>query len=252
MSGIGGHIECFESHMVPVKLGTAFREEICMTIQTSHNKRISFNEIGRRRYRFLENKHYLFSKFKASCYGNPPNGIRTPSGCHIAKTVIGPTMYGRGISKASETANKLDGLGIMPEETQGDEKVQRYFKEYSKLISFENNVITAHFPLKENLDKKNQKIAASGKSVYNCQYCDTGFNSIIGLSRHRTTKHADEYSPPTIPCPICGEGVRSHRELAEHAHQQHAENSDEFVVETVAFQNAQDYHVRVYDNLRKH
>ncbi|KAK6763015.1 hypothetical protein RB195_023643 [Necator americanus] len=52
------------------------------------------------------------------------------------------------------------------------------------------------------LDKKNQKIAASGK----------------------TTKHADEYSPPTIPCPICGEGVR----------------------------NAQDYHVRVYDNLRKH
>ncbi|KAK6764775.1 hypothetical protein RB195_024919 [Necator americanus] len=90
-------------------------------------------------------------------------------------------------------------------------------------------------------EKKNRKIAASGKKVYNCEYCDAGFNSISGLTRHRTTKHADEYSPPTILCPICRETVRSHRELAEHAHQQHAEDSDDFVVETVAFQNVEDY-----------
>ncbi|KAK6737161.1 hypothetical protein RB195_019699 [Necator americanus] len=94
-------------------------------------------------------------------------------------------------------------------------------------------------------EKKNRKIAASGKKVYSCEYCDAGFNSTSGLTRHRTTKHADEYSPPTILCPICRETVRSHRELAEHAHQQHAEDSDEFVVETVAFQNVQDYQVRV-------
>ncbi|KAK6764774.1 hypothetical protein RB195_024919 [Necator americanus] len=92
-------------------------------------------------------------------------------------------------------------------------------------------------------EKKNRKIAASGKKVYNCEYCDAGFNSISGLTRHRTTKHADEYSPPTILCPICRETVRSHRELAEHAHQQHAEDSDDFVVETVAFQNVEDYQV---------
>ncbi|KAK6730491.1 hypothetical protein RB195_007135 [Necator americanus] len=57
-------------------------------------------------------------------------------------------------------------------------------------------------------EKKNRKFAASGRSVYNCEYCDAGFNNISGLSRHRTTKHADEYSPPTILCSICRETVK--------------------------------------------
>ncbi|KAK6749875.1 hypothetical protein RB195_002094 [Necator americanus] len=45
---------------------------------------------------------------------------------------------------------ELDGLGILPEEAQGDENVQRYFEEYSKLILIENN-IESPFPLKENV-----------------------------------------------------------------------------------------------------
>ncbi|KAK6753546.1 hypothetical protein RB195_012876 [Necator americanus] len=80
-----------------------------------------------------------------------------------------------------------------------------------------------------------------GKSVYNCEYCDATFNSMSGLGRHRGAKHAVEYSAPAIICPICRESVKSHRELAEHAHQQHAENSDDFVVETIRFQDLQDY-----------
>ncbi|KAK6735243.1 hypothetical protein RB195_018429 [Necator americanus] len=35
----------------------------------------------------------------------PGNGIRTPCGLHIAKTVFGRAIYGRGISKASDAAN---------------------------------------------------------------------------------------------------------------------------------------------------
>ncbi|KAK6734858.1 hypothetical protein RB195_018192 [Necator americanus] len=50
----------------------------------------------------------------------------------------------------------------------------------------------------------------SGKRVYNCEYCGASFNN-------------------------------SHHEIAEHAHQQHPEDSDEFVVETFTFQNVQDY-----------
>ncbi|KAK6762557.1 hypothetical protein RB195_023326 [Necator americanus] len=191
MSGIGGHIECFESHKVPVKLGTAFGGEICMTIQTKPVITNGFPSVK------LNTEDIEFLKTNTICLANsklrgehqnphilvgldyyhdlvtdPANGIRTPSGFHIAKTVFGPTIYGRGISKVSETANtvchsltisenteqellqkmfELDGLGIMPEETQGDEKVQRCFEEYSKLISFENNIITAPFPLKENV-----------------------------------------------------------------------------------------------------
>ncbi|KAK6741601.1 hypothetical protein RB195_009457 [Necator americanus] len=35
--------------------------------------------------------------------------------------------------------------------------------------------------------------------------------------------------------------MKNHRELAEHAHQQHANDADEFVVETINFQSLQDY-----------
>ncbi|KAK6742615.1 hypothetical protein RB195_010087 [Necator americanus] len=62
--------------------------------------------------------------------------------------------------------------------------------------------------------KKSRRITASGKPIHNCDYCDATFNS-------------------------------SHCELAEHAHQEHAEDVDEFVVETISFQNLQDYQVGV-------
>ncbi|KAK6754156.1 hypothetical protein RB195_013265 [Necator americanus] len=83
--------------------------------------------------------------------------------------------------------------------------------------------------------KKSRRIAVSGKPIYNCEFCDVRFNSAGGLSCHRGTKHADEYSPRVITCPICRETVKNHRQLAEHAHQQHTNDADDFVVETINF-----------------
>ncbi|KAK6762653.1 hypothetical protein RB195_023393 [Necator americanus] len=140
ISGNGGHIECFESHKVPVKLGTVFGGEICMTIQTKPVITNGFPSVK------LNTEDIEFLKTNTICLANsklrgehqnphilvgldyyhdlvtdPANGIRTLSGFHITKTGFGPTIYGRGISKKMF---ELDGLGIMPEETQGDEKVQ--------------------------------------------------------------------------------------------------------------------------------
>ncbi|KAK6752685.1 hypothetical protein RB195_003850 [Necator americanus] len=56
--------------------------------------------------------------------------------------------------------------------------------------------------------KKSRRIAVSGKPIYNCEFCDARFNSAGGLSCHRGTKHADEYSPRVITCPICRETVK--------------------------------------------
>ncbi|KAK6762167.1 hypothetical protein RB195_023036 [Necator americanus] len=139
MSGIGGHIEYFESHKVSAKLGTAFGEEICITIQTKPDITNGFPSVK------LNVEDIEFLKTKTICLANsklrgehqnphvlvgldyyhdlvtdPANRIRTPSGFHTAKTVFGPTIYGQGINKKMF---ELDGLGIMPEETQGDEKV---------------------------------------------------------------------------------------------------------------------------------
>ncbi|KAK6749921.1 hypothetical protein RB195_002122 [Necator americanus] len=92
--------------------------------------------------------------------------------------------------------------------------------------------------------KKSRRIAVSGKPVYSCDYCDAKFISISELNRHKGTKHAQECLTPVIMCPICRETVNSQRELAEHAHQQHVYNADEFVVESINFQSLQDYQVR--------
>ncbi|KAK6745228.1 hypothetical protein RB195_011757 [Necator americanus] len=172
--GIGGHIQCFESHKTksiitngfpPVKLNAEDIEFLKTNTICLENSKLCGEHQSPHILVGLDYYHDLFT--------DPANGVRTPSGFHIAKTVFGPTIYGREISKVSGTANtvchsltrisenteqellqkifELDGLGIMPEGTQRDENVQRYFEEYSKLISFENNIITAPFPLKENV-----------------------------------------------------------------------------------------------------
>ncbi|KAK6742031.1 hypothetical protein RB195_009726 [Necator americanus] len=256
MSGIGGHIECFESHKVPVKLGTAFGEEICMTIQTKPVITNGFPSVK------LNTEDIEFLKTNTICLANsklrgehqnphilvgldyyhdlvtdPANGIRTPSGFHIAKTVFGPTIYGRGISKVSETANtvchsltgisenteqellqkmfELDGLGIMPEETQGDEKVQRYFEEYSKLISFENNIITAPFPLKENVIQLENNYSVAIRRLESLQnillcnpeqkqwYCDL-VNKYVSEGIVETFDTADRYAAGIYYMPHTG------------------------------------------------
>ncbi|EYB90298.1 hypothetical protein Y032_0221g2542 [Ancylostoma ceylanicum] len=202
MSGIGGHIECFKSHIVPVRLGTAFGEEIDITIQTKPVITNGFPSVNldQKDIEFLktnnlclantklrgehQNPHILVGlDYYHDLVTNPANGMQTPSGFHIAKTVFGPTIYGRGIGNVSATASamyhsltnictpteeellqkifEIDGLGITQNECQGDEKAQKYFEEYSQKISSENSVITAPFPLKENVTELEDKYSVA-------------------------------------------------------------------------------------------
>lgn len=103
----------------------------------------------------------------------PNYAVKTPTGLHIAKTVFGPTVYGKGlIAVENLTQNfsygltavwedseqemlkkmfELDGLGISEEECIKDDKIYEYLDQYSKKISFKNGCIIAPFPLKDNV-----------------------------------------------------------------------------------------------------
>ncbi|KAK6764148.1 hypothetical protein RB195_024465 [Necator americanus] len=176
MSGIGEHIECFESHKTKPVITNGFPSVKLNTEDIEFLKTNTICLANSKLHGEHQNPHILVGlDYYHDLVTDPANGIRTPSGFHITKTVFGPTIYGQGINKVSETANtvchsltgisenteqelllkvfELDGFGIMPEEIQRDEKVRRYLEKYSKLISFENNIITAPFPLKENVIK---------------------------------------------------------------------------------------------------
>ncbi|EYB89675.1 hypothetical protein Y032_0229g2928 [Ancylostoma ceylanicum] len=209
MPGIGGHIECFKSHTVPLKVATAFGEEIDIVVQTKPVITNGFPSVN------LDPNGIAFLKPNNICLANSKlrgqhqnphvlvgldyyhdlvteitNGARTQAGFHIASTVFGPTIYGRGISGnftsnsmchsltaiQSETEHELlqkifelDGLGITPEECQTDEKVHKYFEKYSKMISFENNVIKAPFPLKDNIAELDQNYSVAIKRLASLQ-----------------------------------------------------------------------------------
>ncbi|KAK6761905.1 hypothetical protein RB195_022845 [Necator americanus] len=117
MSGIGGLIECFETFdSGKTRTKTAFGEEICMTIQTKPviTNRFPLVKLNAEDVEFLKTNAICLAKFRGEHQNphnlvgldyyhdlvtDPANGIRTPSGFHIAKTASGPTFYGRGISK---------------------------------------------------------------------------------------------------------------------------------------------------------
>ncbi|KAL6738254.1 hypothetical protein Aduo_011821 [Ancylostoma duodenale] len=104
------------------------------------------------------------------------NGVKgkLPSGLHIINTVFGPTVQGRGTlrpttenptsismglmvvseGKESEILQnifELDGLGISSDEYKEDESVVDYLEKYSRTISFKDGIVTAPFPLKDNI-----------------------------------------------------------------------------------------------------
>uniref|UniRef100_A0A7I4YVV2 DUF1758 domain-containing protein n=1 Tax=Haemonchus contortus TaxID=6289 RepID=A0A7I4YVV2_HAECO len=115
MSGIGGHIEKFESHTVRVKIGTAFGEEMELTFQTKPVLTNGFPSVR------LAPSDITFLKTNKICLANskirgehqiphvlvgldyfhelvtsPNHGVRTPTGLHISNTIFGPTIYGKG------------------------------------------------------------------------------------------------------------------------------------------------------------
>ncbi|XGW34218.1 hypothetical protein V3C99_018218, partial [Haemonchus contortus] len=101
------------------------------------------------------------------------HSMKTPSGLHIARTIFGPTIYGRGSLPAENICSssfhattalheqseqtmlrkmfELEGLGITEEECHNDDRIHKYLEQYSKTILFENGHVKAPFPLKENV-----------------------------------------------------------------------------------------------------
>ncbi|EYB96025.1 hypothetical protein Y032_0154g2997 [Ancylostoma ceylanicum] len=124
MSGMGGHIETFMSHIVNMRVSTAFGEEIEMKIQTKPVITNSFPSVN------LSSVDITFLKENNICLANsklrgeqqiphilvgldlyhelvtsPAETIRTPTGLHITRTVFGPTVYGKGTTNALNTQN---------------------------------------------------------------------------------------------------------------------------------------------------
>ncbi|EYC15829.1 hypothetical protein Y032_0035g2985 [Ancylostoma ceylanicum] len=124
MSGMGGHIESFKSHIVNMRISTAFGEEIEMKIQTKPVITNSFPSVN------LTSVDITFLKENNICLANsklrgeqqiphilvgldhyhdlvasPAETVRTPTGLHITRTVFGPTVYGKGTTNAENTHN---------------------------------------------------------------------------------------------------------------------------------------------------
>ncbi|VDL81408.1 unnamed protein product [Nippostrongylus brasiliensis] len=211
MSGIGGHIEKFESHIVEARVSTVFGEELQFKFQTKPVITNGFPSVK------LTSTDVNFLKANNICLANsklrgehqtphilvgldyfhelvihPVNGERTPTGLHIAKTIFGPTVYGKGSipQESAETTCygltavcepeldekallqrmfELEGLGISEAEYQSDEKVHKYLEQYSKRISFEGGHITAPFPLKDNVSELEDNYSIAIRRLHSLQ-----------------------------------------------------------------------------------
>uniref|UniRef100_A0A7I4Y3E6 Integrase catalytic domain-containing protein n=1 Tax=Haemonchus contortus TaxID=6289 RepID=A0A7I4Y3E6_HAECO len=198
----------FQSNVVTLKILTAHGMEINMKAQTKPIITNGFSSV----HLSMEDKHFLQLNELWVCNPRvqgehqnphilvgldyyyhlvPPNSkfLQLPSGLHIAKTIFGPSIHGRGImpmqtnrsgthercsplstdpeSKQlmqqltaisepteAEMLNKLfelQGLGINPHELTREDTTFSYFQEYSKRIQINNGTVTAPLPLKENV-----------------------------------------------------------------------------------------------------
>ncbi|KAK6729968.1 hypothetical protein RB195_006798 [Necator americanus] len=126
MSGIGGHIECFKSHILHMKIGTSYGEVINMKIQTKTVVTNGFSSVNLSPVdiEILKENNVCLANSKLRRESQTPNVLvgldyyhelvtglshlmKTPSGLHIAKTVFGAAIYGKG---AVHTGNKTDTL----------------------------------------------------------------------------------------------------------------------------------------------
>ncbi|KAK6046603.1 hypothetical protein COOONC_15892 [Cooperia oncophora] len=107
MSGIGGHIENFESHRVRVKISTAFGEGLEFEFQTKPGKDICLANSKLRGEHLtplvlvgLDYYHELVESYAS--------GTKTPSGLYISKTIFGPVIYGKGEIPPQHMETKKD------------------------------------------------------------------------------------------------------------------------------------------------
>lgn len=207
MSGIGGHTEMFQSNIVSLKIGSAYGKDLDILVQTKPIVTNGFPSIKltSNDKQFLQSKEICVSNSKLRGeHQNPDilvgldyyhnfvlemteNGTITPSGLKVARTIFGPTLYGKGIldidpksapimygmtaivpNTESEMLHKmfeLEGLGISSGEERKNDEILEYFEEYSKQISFLNGHITAPFPLKSNHLELSDNYAVAIKRV---------------------------------------------------------------------------------------
>ncbi|KAK6729048.1 hypothetical protein RB195_006229 [Necator americanus] len=203
MSGIGGHIESFKSHIVHMRIGTVYGEVIDTRIQTKPVITNGFPSVNLSAVdiEFLKENNICLANTKLrgehqtphilvgldyyhDLVTGPSHMVKTPNGLHIAKTLFGPAIYGKGaVGAKSKEDNlcygltavhenseqeilkkkmfELEGLGISAQECQKDDMIHKYLDEYSKRISFEQGRIIASFPLKENISELENNYAVA-------------------------------------------------------------------------------------------
>ncbi|EYB92042.1 hypothetical protein Y032_0198g1604 [Ancylostoma ceylanicum] len=135
ISGIGGRTETFESHVVALKVGTAFGEEIEMTVQTRPVITSGFPSVRLEQddVTFLRANDIFLANTKLRGETQIPrvlvgldyyhelvthSGTRTPSGLHIVTTIFGPTVYGRGLSSVPQPNSVSYNLTAICEKTE--------------------------------------------------------------------------------------------------------------------------------------
>lgn len=147
MSGIGGHIERFESHIVNVKVGTVFGEQLELKFQTKPVITNGFPSVrlAQSDIEFLKENNICPANSKLrgehqiphvlvgldyfhDLVTSPTCGIKTPTGLHISKTVFGPTIYGKGITSSETASNNLSyGMTAVSEPSE-KEILQKMFE----------------------------------------------------------------------------------------------------------------------------
>ncbi|VDL72307.1 unnamed protein product [Nippostrongylus brasiliensis] len=141
----------------------------------------------------------------------------------MAKTIFGPTIYGRG-SLEAETIKpilygmtavtdlsenemlknlfELEGLSIFSDENSQDEKANNYLEQYAKSISFESGYVVAPFPLKENVADLSDNYPVAARRLMALQLTTTiwSHQRFIFVTAYFTSSNWD--TPPLKPIAI--------------------------------------------------
>ncbi|VDM75232.1 unnamed protein product [Strongylus vulgaris] len=125
MSGIGGHIEKFESATVPLKICSVYGKEISLTVQTNViTSGFPSVNLTQTDADFLELHEICSANSKLQGERQMPKILvgldryhdlvieedstkKLPSGLRIAKTMFGPAIYCRGKLESSESVPNI-------------------------------------------------------------------------------------------------------------------------------------------------
>ncbi|EYC42091.1 hypothetical protein Y032_0543g3219 [Ancylostoma ceylanicum] len=236
MSGIGGRVETFESHIVPLKIGSAFGEEIEITVQTRPVITEGFPSVRLEQgdVAFLKANEIFLANTKLRGEQQIPRvlvgldyyhdlvtytGAKTPSGLHLAKTVFGHTIYGRGLSSVPQPNSVSYNLTAICEKTEHqvlhehsrlEGPMQRKRAEncskYSDEIVHAYGFTSTSLPLKGAATDiaKNYSVATGKLQSPQLQ------PSALNASRRRPALHAKPPSTPSVRRSYPTSAIRRH------------------------------------------